>query len=441
MSQDPPGKFPNMLRSSLLAVLKAVDPVEAARLEPGAGIGRLLELVRSCRPLPPKFVHWVTAQVNGGQAQSAGNRDEALADWNTWLSGNGFAALGSVHDATPTAEPVQATITPPPVGPCLPREWHLLVADTRARLLEPIPQAPFSQWMLPQPLWRASWTDAHAVISSDERATVAATALVPSDDAGVSLAAQDAWRARVSAANRLSANPVRTRAAILCRILDCAPAATPSYVVIERLREGPRTLAERLRSADTPTPAQVREFAIALCDMLTALAAANVSIMDLRPEFVAFEHSEGLRLTQLLDPTAVCPLANVIPELRTHGPTPAAGLLDQDDVERAQVFLVAALALGVLRNTAKFLEVPAVGRGRCASFAALAGAPELADADPDRIVQPLIADIRRTYIAGPDWAAAETLVSQFRWALSEEPDERHQSPAALAASLRGASRG
>ncbi len=427
------------IHRSLLAVLTRLDPGEAARAGCNTPPTRLLELVRSCRPLPAVFVRFVLEHDGNTPTQN----DLAVAAataWNAWLHDNGFPALEETiepHETSSRAA-VRVPITEVEFRP-FPREWKPLVLDTRERLLGPIPQPPFSHWILPQPLWRGPWTEAFAVISPDELANAAATALVPSEDGADSQEAIEAWRARVAAATRLSTNPVRPRTGLVSKVLNCAGNSTPSYVLLERLPHGPRPLAERLRSADCPTPTQILQLAAALCELLTSLAAAHVRIMDLQPELVAFEHSEGLRLTQLLDPTAVWPIADLVPELRSPGSSLSTMLAERAVAERAQVFLVAALTLSLLRNTAQLLQSPIGGSGRSVSFAMLAGVPELANADPERIAEPLIDDLQRHYGHSPDSIASETIVRVCRWALSEEPEERHQSLSALAASFRGSS--
>ncbi len=427
------------IRRSLFVVLASLDPDEAARVGRDANATRLLELVRSCRPLPAEFVRFVLEHSDREPACDSLTGGAAAA-WNAWLLDKGFPPIDATIESSRAPERLPTHVPPRErESRPFPREWNPLVHDIRERLFGSIPQMPFSEWILPQPLWHGAWAEAFAVISPDEFANAAAIVLVPSEDAADSSEALEAWRARVAAATRLSTNPVRARAGLITKIVGCAVNATPSYVLLERLPHGPRTLAERLRGADVPTPAQLLQLAIALCELLTSLAAAHVRILDLRPEVVAFEHSEGLRLTQLLDPTAVWPIADLVPELRLAGSSLATTLADPGVSERVQVFMVAALTLGVLRNTTESLRAPTRGSGCAVSFATLAGFPELADSDHDRIVEPLIDDLRQTYSDGPDWVASQTLVRICRWALSEEPDERHQSLAELAASFRGLS--
>lgn len=428
------------IRSSLFAALRKCDPEEAARVGHESSLGRLLELVRSCQPLPADFVRLVRDRIAGVESTDPERDARAMSAWADWLAGNGLTGIDPSVDHKPRSVlPPQLSPTVLVETPPFPREWRSLVKETRARLLEPMPRPPFSPWILPQPLWRSSWVEAFAVISIDARATSAATVMVPTEDAADSREASEAWRARIAAGIRLSTNPVRARTGLLSRVFECAVASAPSYVIVERLTHGPRTLAERIRSADRPTPQQLVELAIALCQLLSTLAASQVRVMDLRPDLIAFEHSEGLRLTQLLDPTAVWPAIDLIPELRLGTTSLETVTSAADATERAQVFLVAALILGLLCNTTELLHAPVFRQGRSASLASLAGSPQLADDDPDRITAPLSAELRRTHPNRDDDMAIGHLVQTLRWALSEEPDERHQSLDALSADLRARS--
>lgn len=439
MSLEDPSISSEAIRRTLFTALQKLDPDEAARAGHDAKLYRLLELVRSYQPLPPDFVAFALGQVDGVTPTEPDRDARAISAWNDWLATNNLTLINPGIAFSPPPLTLRR-VSPVPVEPApFPQDWQALVKETRTRLLEPVPRPPFSHWILPQPVWRATWAEAFDVISSDDHATFSATVLVPSEEAAGSPEARDVWFSRVVAGNRLGTSPARPRTGIVSRILGCAVAATPSYVILERLTHGPRTLAERVRSADCPKPRQLLELGIALCDLLNTLAASQVRIMDLRPELIGFESSEGLRLTQLLDPTAICPMPGFIPELRGSQTSIEPSAFTGEVADRAQVFLVAALILSLLCNTTKLLAEPKFHSGRSTSLATLAGTPELADSEQDRIAVPLIADLRRIHPNNDDSIAIGHLIQILRWALSEEPEERYQSVVELSAALRATS--
>ncbi len=428
------------IRRSLFSVLQKLDPVEAGRAGPDASLSRLLELVRGCVRLPDSVMQ-IAVERGRDEAEPGPLCIEALDAWNAWLTANGFAQIERTAQTSPLTVTTPQFLKIQVAESCpFPRDWRPLVRDVRARLLEGIPQPPFAHWILPQPLYRAAaWTEAFAVISSEQQTNATATVLLPSEAAADSEEASEAWRARVLAAARLNAHPVRVRTALISRVIDCAAAASPAYVILEPAQREVWTLAKRIRVADPPTPPQLLELAIALCEVLGTLNAASVRVMDLRPDVVAFQHAPSLRITELLDPTAVWPIGGLVPELRLDGVSLATALSAPEAAERAQVFLIAALVLGVLRNTTQALSAPVPPHGKSSSFAMLAAAPQMVDAEPDRIAEPLIEDLRRIYPNRDHHRAIEHLVATLRWALSEEPDERYQSLPAFSEALRGVS--
>jgi hypothetical protein len=158
----------------------------------------------------------------------------------------------------------------------------------------------------------------------------------------------------------------------------------------------------------------------------------GVNLLDLPPETVRLEWQPGSRMIRLADATSVIPGNHLLPEWRQGG-EPRSDTAH--GVGRSQVFLVAAVLLAFLRGDLRFLRTggPMVA-GRSASLALLAGRPEWCDREADAITGSVVYELERR--SGGGGVEIRELVDVLRWALAEQPDQRHYNPRELAAALR-----
>ena len=322
----------------------------------------------------------------------------------------------------------------------LPREWARLCGDLRERLLGGSHAFPFQDWDLPQAEWCSRWTEAFRAIPVRSGARGSATILVPSESAASSAGAERAWGLRVAAADQMLRNPPGASYGLVAGVLGKADGETPGYIILDRSPHARRSLEERLLKGDFPTPEGAVCLGMALCSILESLNLSGVSLLELPLAAIVFEDSPGLRVTEILDPTAVVPESPLIPEWRALEDPTAPARESGKAVARAQVFLVAALVLAIARGTFRAPAGEAPEAGRSSTFARLAGMPELADQDAERIAAPLSEYLARKWPGQKSRVDCQRLVSVLRWALAESPDQRHPSLPALGAELESSLR-
>lgn len=185
------------------------------------------------------------------------------------------------------------------------------------------------------------------------------------------------------------------------------------------------------------SPRECVDLGISLCGILGLLNARRIHVLDLSPEWIAFDWSEGQRFTQLLDPTAVIPGRGLLPEWRGA----ELGLAEASELgqsESSQVFLIGSLVLALLCETVDDFLTADFPDGKSATFACLGGARHLADSHASSISAPLGADLARKAAQFGDRMDSNAVVESLRWSVAERRDERFDSLLSFAATLRKA---
>jgi hypothetical protein len=250
--------------------------------------------------------------------------------------------------------------------------------------------------------------------------------MVPDELSGAVCEAERAWKQRVRAAHQLINSGGQNPG--FARVLDCSR----GFVTLARETFVPKSLEERLAEGVSASPRRAFEIGRALCEILRCLNSLTVHILDLAPDWIACESTPILRIVQIMDPTAVIPAVGVLPEYRGL----EAGVADEPaHPERAQVFLVGALVLGLIRGTTGLLRHGLFPRGQSASFAALAGRAQFADEPPQRIAGPLVTDIQDGLRLARQNMQAGEAVEVLRHCLAEQSGQRYPALADLEAAI------
>ncbi len=397
-------------------------------LREGIPIAELLELSVSYIQLPPEF-RALAAKVGAGEAVSEAEKVAGLEAWES------FRRKEGISQESPAFTPESRGNRFAPSS--LPRDWSMLCAEIRGRLLGGFPAEPFENWSLPQSEWSSKWSEAFRAIPSGKTPRGPVTILVPSEPAGSSPFAKRAWEMRIAAANRLRRSPPGSSHCLVAGVLEAAEAETPGFIILDRSIHGRRTLEERLVRGDSPSIDSIVGLGIALCNLLETLDSSGVTVVELPLAAIVFEDNPGLRLTELLDPTGVFPESSLVPEWRALEDPRSFEDLPAKMVPPAQVFAVAAIVLALARGTFRKLSEPFSGSGGSLSLARLGGAPGMEEEDPERVSIPLGVDLSRRWSSANDRIDFHRLVSVLRWALSESPDQRHPSLRAFGAELEG----
>lgn len=433
---------PVQYRRALLAILDQIDHEEALQKRV-ANLQSLLETLRCYRPVPQALVQIV--EVFGRNCVPDPDLiSKANSDLNCWLEELGLPRVDEfsaepepmdVIELTERCEPEKLLTPEPPVVPLLPlpNAWKDRVPAIRERLLsDPGPRLPFSRWLLPQPRWKSRWIDSFAVVAADDDDANTGFILVPSDDAAQSSEAEGCWLRRLETAEILQQG-----AAVSQVIRPCVHREADVSCGIALLRSdfARRTLAERVRGSNGLSPRESVELGISICGILGSLNARGIHVLDLSPEWIAFDWSEGQRFTQLLDPTAVIPGSGLLPEWRGA----ELGIAEASELgqpETSQVFLIGSLVLALICETVEDFLTADFPNGRSATFACLSGARNLADSHATSIAAPLVADLARKAAQFGDRIDSDALVESLRWSVAEHRDERFDSLSEFAAALR-----
>jgi hypothetical protein len=332
--------------------------------------------------------------------------------------------IGSRRDTGTAVEP-EAT----------PESWKQRVSEVRERLNGgEQPREPFEGWSLPLLLDDPSaWCETHEVLAKGDSSWLrSALVLIPSEDAGRSAEARCHWEHRIKAARRLRHHG--NMPGTVAGVLDHGEDRSLVYIVIGH-ESGTRSLGRSVEFGDLPSPRDSLRLGLALCDILGYLNGLGVHVRDLPLSRIVFKESDSIRLTRLMDPTAVYPVPGVLPEFREGE---AFGVEELPPPEPSQIFLVSTLVLALMGGTTEALRCRDYPRGRSASLATLAGRRELADDPPARVAEPLVADLDRRAREFGERIDARRAVEVLRWGLAERRDDRHASLAIFSADLRKA---
>lgn len=420
------------LRRQLLALIEHFEPAKAKE-EQHQSLGELLTIARGYQ-LPP--VQWTdlisglsgAASDTSLTSESVAELCRAVADWRKNLR------PVPVRPESEKPRPVRTTTpgnSPPPIPPRPPvfKVWREAAVEIREQLLPNAGRGRFQEWMMPQHKWRSGWSEAHLVVSALDSEDREAVVVVPTERAASSNDAQKWWQRKVAAASRLKGIPAGQGS--WAKVLEAGPAEEPSFVMLEREVAG-ESLLEAVARNSVPALRDRVEVAVALCTILERVGDYGANLLDLPPEAVRLELRPGLRMIRLADATSVIPFDHLLPEWKLGG---EPGSDTARGVGRSQVFLVAAVLLTFLRGDLRSLRAGGTTVvGRSASLAVLAGRPEWCNHEADSITESVVYELERK--AGGGGVAIRELVDVLRWALAEQPDQRHVSPRELAAALQ-----
>lgn len=435
---------PVQYRRALWAILDRIDNEEATQKQT-ANLQGLVEAIRCYRPVPQTLIQIV--EVFGqNHIPDPDLIRKANSDLNCWLEELGlprvedfpadpdpFDALGRTGHSEEADVPAPEEVAVP--LPSLPKMWTERVSAIRERLLSDAgPRPPFSRWMLPQPKWTSQWIDSFAVVATDDNDPNGRFILIPSDDAAQSSEAEGCWLKRVQTAENLQRGTTPSQ---IVRVSVEREDEIPCGITLLRSEFARRTVADRVRSDNGMSPRECVDLGISLCGILGSLNARGIHVLDLSPEWIAFDWSEGQRFTQLLDPTAVIPGRGLLPEWRGA----ELGLAEASELgqpESSQVFLIGSLVLALLCEAVDDFLTADFPDGRSATFACLSGARHLADSHASSISAPLVADLTRKAAQVGDRMDSNAVVESLRWSVAERRDERFDSLLSFAATLRKA---
>lgn len=435
---------PVQYRRALWAILDRIDHEDATQKQT-ANLQVLVETIRCYRPVPQTLIQIV--EVFGqNHIPHPDLIRKANSDLNCWLEALGLSRVDAFStepdpfDAVGTTDHYEVADVPAsenvavPLSP-LPKMWNERVSAIRERLLSDAgPRPPFSRWILPQPKWTSRWIDSLAVVATDDDDSTTRFILIPSEDAAQSSEAEGCWLKRVQTAEILQRGTTPSQ---IARVSVERDDDVPCGIALLRSDFVRRTLADRVRGDNGMSPRECVDLGISLCSILGSLNARGIHVLDLSPEWIAFDWSEGQRFTQLLDPTAVIPGRGLLPEWRgTEFGLAEASELGQP--ESSQVFLIGSLVLALVCETVDDFLTADFPDGRSATFACLSGVRYLADSHAGSISAPLVADLARKAAQFGDRMDANAVVESLRWSVAERRDERYGSLLSFAATLRKA---
>lgn len=426
----------NHIVRSLLAIISSFNPKNDFNVQTPLPI--LVDKVR-CSIKIPLGLRQMLEKAESDDPTSNQMLNFDLKLWNEWLVKNSFDNLPQINEAitNSTAPSSHSSNHLSGNGKSekseyqAPETWQELCNDIRNRMQESL--SPFENYDLPQRAWESLWVEAFNVISTNGSNNTASTILIPSKDACESDAAELFWKQKVIAAQKIHGLNHRLQCGRVANVIQTPPIQSAGYLVLER---GNRTLDERLKTGNSPDLHETIELGLALCELLESLYATGVSILDIPFSTLVFESSPGLRITQLLEPTAILPNQTLIPEWRDCTVNEVIEA-EEDCIVKSQIFLVAAIILGIAQNTFQELVAKNIPKGRSASLARLSGQHHLADADPDRIIEPLIEDLDKKWYRNRHSVNFKKIAQVFRWALSEQPAQRFPSLKSFSNDLSG----
>ncbi len=429
---QPDGGDSAELRRQLLALIEHFEPAKAQE-EQHQSIGELLNIARGYQRPPEQWTDLILGQSSAASDTSlkrelVADLCRAVADWRKTLR------PVPVRPESGKPRPVRITTpenSPPPIPPRpqVFKAWREAAVEIREQLLPNAGRGRFREWMIPQYQWRSGWTEAHLVVSALDSEDREAVVVVPTERAASSNDAEKWWQRKVVAASRLKGIPAGQ--GCWAKVLEAGPSREPSFVILEREVVG-ESLWDAVARNSVPALRDRVEIGVALCTILERAADHGVNLLDLPPEAVRLELRPGLRMIRLADATSVIPVDHLLPEWKLGG-EPRADTAH--GVGRTQVFLVAAVLLAFLRGDLRSLRAGGTSVvGRSASLALLAGRPEWCNHEADTITESLVYELERQPSGGG--VAIRELVDILRWALSEEPDQRHLSPRELATALK-----
>jgi hypothetical protein len=404
------------LHNALLQILKHLASSETARKFYTTPTHDVFHEVRLCAPVPDQERKTCEDILTGRFSEdSAAKQELRLSQFDLWTREKfGLERLEHLSvdpDACPAADSCFVSIEASPGSPStrlkpdttkdsgtgdravslppvcrlqgLPDEWNQLVPEIRSRLRAG--SDPFGAWMLPQPQWRCEWLEAHGAISSKSPEYGEAIILVPDEEASQSDEARSCWFARTEAALLLrKASPSRDWA----RVLTTGNRDQPAWITLEKLTgtSGPLITTARMRQEAVSLDDAVL-LGQGLCRILGNLNTIGVHLLDLTAERIIFERPP-FALIHLLEPTAVVPASDLLPEWRgvTDGRYEGAEARQHGP---AQVMLIGSILLSLICATSAIQVRGRFPAGRSATFALLAGMPQLADAPANRILEPL----------------------------------------------------
>lgn len=435
---------PVQYRRALWAILDRIDHEEAMQKQT-ANLQCLLDTIRCYQPVPQPLVQ-IVENFALSRVPDPALISDASSNLNSLLDELGlsrvedFPAESDPFDAVGPTDHYEVADVPAPEDvavplPPLPKMWNERVSAIRERLLsDAVPRPPFSRWILPQPKWTSRWIDSFAVVAADDNDSNVRFILIPSDDAAQSSEAEDCWRKRVQTAEILQRGTTPSQ---IVRVSVERDDDVPCGITLLRSEFAQRTVADRVRSDNGMSPRECVDLGISLCGILGSLNARGFHVLDLSPEWIAFDWSEGQRFTQLLDPTAVIPGRGLLPEWRGA----ELGLAEASELgqpEPSQVFLIGSLVLALLCEAVDDFLTADFPDGRSATFACLSGARHLADSHASSISAPLVADLTRKAAQFGDKMDSNAVVESLRWSVAERRDERFDSLLSFAATLRKA---
>ncbi len=420
------------LRRQLLALIEHFEPAKAKE-EQHQSLGELLTLARGYQ-LPPLQWMELISGLSGSASDSLLTNEavvelcKAVADWRKNLRSVAVRPDGEKPRPVRTTTPDNS---PPPIPsrPPVFKAWREAAVEIRDQLIPNAGRGRFREWMMPLHQWRSGWSEAHLVVSAQDSDHREAVVVVPTERAASSNDAHKWWQRKVAAASRLKG--ISAGQGCWAKVLEAGPVEEPSFVMLEREVSG-ESLLEAVARNSVPSLRDRVEVAVALCTILERASDHGVNVLDLPPEAVRLELRPGLRMIRLADATSVIPVDHLLPEWKLGG-EPRADTAR--GVGQSQVFLVAAVLLTFLRGDLRSLRAGgSTVVGRSASLALLAGRPEWCNHEADTTTESLVYELENRAAAGG--VAIRDLVDVLRWALAEQPDQRHVSPRELATALK-----